>query len=62
MTNPGRQAESGALRRDFGRRPVLPSCGCAVTSDVGLPADRELDDALGLTVLADEMVPMRGPA
>jgi len=47
------EARKDALRLDFDRKLKLEFHGTKVTSDAGLLAYRELDEALGLTSVID---------
>lgn len=49
------EARKEALRVDLDSQVKLEFHGVAITSDAGLVAHRELDDALGLTATADDM-------
>jgi hypothetical protein len=51
MSNPSRESNNGGLRLDVDRQAMLQFQGSVVTSDTGLLAYRELDDASRLSVL-----------
>jgi hypothetical protein len=56
MSNPAGETQNDTLRVDVDRRVTMQFRGSVVTSDAGLLAYRELDDTLGLSMTAAEVL------
>ena len=54
--NPAGEAKNGDIRLQFDRRLRLEFWGAKITTDAGLLAVRELDEMMGLTDMAADLI------
>jgi hypothetical protein len=54
--NPAGESKNTGLKLLFDHRLMLEFRGAKITTDAGLPAVRELDEMMGLTDMARELI------